>query len=322
METIRLGRTEVEVPRVALGTWGHGGPKLVGKHPVGWSGLDVGAAREALLLAFERGLTHWDTADVYGDGRAESSIGRLWSDVPRERIFLASKVGWAAGGHDHFYHPEQIRRQLERSLANLRTETIDLYYLHHCDFGPEDEYLDDAIALLRKFRDQGKIRFIGLSDWKSKKVAEYAPRVDPDVVQPYRNVVDDTWESSGLKLWVEDSDVGVAFFSPLKHGLLLGRYREPPELGAGDHRSRIPGFSDPDQLAHFRQCRRAVEARFPALPHPVLSCLIGALLTDTVSGCVLVGLRQPQHVEAASQAGTPLSEEDAAWVRGLYRGEI
>ena len=322
METIRLGRTDVEVPRVALGTWGHGGPKLVGKHPVGWSGFDAEAARKALLLAFDRGLTHWDTADVYGDGLAERSIGSLWPDVPRDQIFLASKVGWAAGGHDHFYHPEQIRQQLEQSLANLRTDTIDLYYLHHCDFGPEDEFLDDAIALLRRFRDQGKIRFIGLSDWKSKKVVDYAPLVDPDVVQPYRNVVDDTWESSGLKGWVESHDVGVAFFSPLKHGLLLGRYRQPPELGVGDHRTRIPGFRDPDQLAHFRECRRAVESRFAALPHPVLYCLIGALLTDAVSGCVLVGLRQPHHVEAASLVGTPLSEDDAAWVRSLYRGKV
>jgi aryl-alcohol dehydrogenase-like predicted oxidoreductase len=276
----------------------------------------------ALLLAFERGLTHWDTADVYGDGRAERSIGALWPEVPRDRLFLASKVGWEAGGYNHFYHPEQVRKQLELSLTNLQTDYLDLYYLHHCDFGPADKYLDDTIDLLRGFREEGKIRFIGLSDWKSEKVARYAPRVDPDVVQPYRNVVDDTWRRSGLKDWVERNDAGVAFFSPLKHGLLLGRYREPPELGVGDHRNRVPGFKDPDQLALFRECRAAIEERFPSIPHPVLSSLIGVLLTDAPTGCVLVGLRQPRHVEAATLVGSPLTEEDAAWVRRLYRGEI
>lgn len=322
METVRLGRTGVQVPRVALGTWGHGGPKLVGNHPVGWSGYDRQAARDALLLAFERGLTHWDTADVYGDGQAERSIGALWPRVPRDQVFLASKVGWEAGGYSHFYHPIQVRKQLELSLTNLQTDYIDLYYLHHCDFGSADEYLDDTIGLLRSFREEGKIRFIGLSDWKSEKVARFAPAVDPDVVQPYRNVVDDSWEGSGLKDWVESNDVGVAFFSPLKHGLLMGRYQEPPSLGVGDHRNRIPGFKDPDQLAHFRECRAAVERRFPSLPHPVLSCLVGVLLTDAPTGCVLVGLRQPHQVEAAALVGAPLSSEDAAWVRKLYRGEI
>ena len=322
VETIRLGKTGVQVPRVALGTWGHGGPKLVGKHPVGWSGYDRQAARNALLLAFERGLTHWDTADVYGDGRAERSIGALWSQVPRDRVFLASKVGWEAGGYKHYYHPEQVRKQLELSLTNLRSDYIDLYYLHHCDFGPADEHLDATIDLLHEFREEGKIRFIGLSDWKSEKVARYAPVVHPDVVQPYRNVVDDSWERSGLKDWVESDEAGVAFFSPLKHGLLLGRYQEPPALGVGDHRNRVPGFKDPDQLKHFRDCRAAIEERFSSLPHPVLSCLVGALLTDAPTGCVLVGLRQPRHVEAAALVGSPLSEEDAAWVRKLYRGEI
>lgn len=322
VEQVRLGRTEVMVPRVALGTWGHGGPKTVGKHPVGWSGYDPEAARAALLLAFDRGLIHWDTADVYGDGQAERSIGRLWGALPRDQVFLASKVGWDPGEYAHFYHPDQIRQQLKLSLANLQTDYLDLYYLHHCDFGPGDEYLDDAVALLRRFRDEGKIRFIGLSDWKSAKVAHYADRVDPDVVQPYRNVVDDSWESSGLRTWVEENDAGVAFFSPLKHGLLLGRYEAPPFFGPGDHRNRIPGFSQPSQLAHFRQCRKAVEGRWDAITQPVLHALIGTLLSDASSGCVLVGLRQPRHVEAAALIGTSLTTEDAAWVRNLYRGDI
>ena len=124
-----------------------------------------------------------------------------------------------------------MREQAERSLRNMRTDVIDLYYFHHCDFGPDDVYFDGALETMRRLRDEGKVRFIGLSDWDASRIMRFIERVDPDVVQPYRNLVDDGYESSGLKQWVDRHDLGVAFFSPLKHGLLLGKY---------DSRSSLP----------------------------------------------------------------------------------
>ena len=317
--TVRLGRTGAEVPRVSIGTWGHGGTKTVRGRPVGWSGFDEAKAAAALRRAYELGLTHWDTADVYGDGQAETRIGSLWGEIDRDRIFLATKVGWDAGAFDHAYDPQQIRNQMERSLTALRTDYIDLYYFHHCDFGKQDKYLDDALALLQSLRAEGKIRFIGLSDWQSEKVLHYSRRVDPDVVQPYRNVVNDSYDSSGLRAWVDEHDIGVAFFSPLKHGLLLGKHETPPTLEKGDHRSRIPEFSEPEALAHYRHCREEVTIRFSDHSEPVLHALVGALLSDSPTGCVLLGARWPEHAEAAAVIGEALSPEEASWVRVLYR---
>ena len=318
MRRIRLGRTDTEVSSISVGTWGHGGAKSVRGRPVGWSGHDNRQATAALRRAYELGLNHWDTADAYGDGQAESLIGALWEDIARDDVFLASKVGWDPGPHRHFYDPQQIRRQLARSLSLLRTDRIDLYYFHHCNFGPGDRYLDEAIELFRRFQAEGKIRFIGLSDWKSSRVTRYAPRIDPDVVQPYRNVVDDTYRSSGLQKWVEAHDTGVAFFSPLKHGLLTGKHERPPDFEEGDHRSAIPEFQNPEALAHYRHCREELQSRFGGQPEPVLHALVGALLADTPTGCALVGLRRPEHAEAAAAAGESLSSEDARWVRDLY----
>ena len=286
---------------------------------MGWSGQDDGSARNALRNAWQLGLTHWDTADAYGNGHAEELIGGLWHEVPRSDIFLASKVGWEKGQAEHGYEPGQMRRQIDGSLARLKTNTIDLFYLHHCDFGPDDRYLEPAVEVLRNYRKAGKIRWIGLSDWDSGRVAAYAPRVEPDVVQVYRSVLNDTFEQSGLAAWVAGVDAGVCFFSPLQHGLLLGKYDTPPDFERGDHRTRRAEFQDPTLLTHLKHCRAAVASRFDTRKQPILDALIASVVADSHSACALLGLRRPEHALAAAEIATDLSVADLEWVRQLYR---
>src|SRR6266571_3876840 len=111
MQTVRFGRTNVRVPAISLGTWGHGGPNISEGVSVGWSGHDDRAAKEALIEAHRCGITHWDTADAYGGGRAERLIGEAFDVVPRREIFLASKFGWVKGPSKHFYDPQFMRSQ-------------------------------------------------------------------------------------------------------------------------------------------------------------------------------------------------------------------
>jgi aryl-alcohol dehydrogenase-like predicted oxidoreductase len=320
MRRVRFGRTEQKVSAIGFGTWAHGGPMTVGNQPVGWSGHDELKAREALMRAWELGINHWDTADVYGDGQAERLIGSLWEDLPRAEIFLATKVGWDRGRYPHYYHPDLIRARAERSLELLRTDRIDLYYLHHCDFGRNDRYLEPAAECLLRLREEGKVRFLGLSDWSSKKLARVSAKMDPDVVQAYRNVLDDSYEASGLKGWVEKNDAGVAFFSPLKHGLLLGKYRQPKEFPEGDMRSRFPAFRDRRLLERLRANRAAIIDRFPHHPEAPLHALTGYLLADAPTGSVLVGQRDRKQAEAAATLGEALGLEDALRVSQLYSG--
>ena len=321
MDTIRFGRTNARVPAISLGTWGHGGPNISEGASVGWSGHDDRLAKEALIAAYRRGITHWDTADAYGNGHAEQLIGQVFSEVPRKEIFLATKFGWVKGPSKHFYDAKFMRSQCERSLRNLRTDAVDLYYFHHCDFGPKDRYFDDALATMRQLHDEGKTRFIGLSDWDSSKIMRFIKRVDPDVVQPYRNVIDDDYERSGLKQWVDEHDLGVAFFSPLKHGLLLGKYDSPREFPEGDFRSGIAEFRDAAFIARMKRARDEVTRRLAADREPVLVALTGVLLAGNPTATVLLGQRNPKQVEAASTAGRPLTLDEAAWVRRLYGGE-
>lgn len=277
---------------------------------VGWTGHDDRLAKEALVAAYRAGMTHWDTADAYGNGHAEELIGEVFGEVPRSSIFLATKFGWVKGPHDDFYDPGFMREQAERSLRLMRTDVIDLYYFHHCNFGSR---FDDVLDVMHRLREEGKVRFIGLSDWDASKIMEYIDRVDPDVVQPYRNLVDDEYESSGLKSYVDTHDLGVAFFSPLKHGLLLGKYDQPVEFGEGDFRRGIADFRDPAAIARYKHAAGAISARMP-----VLNAVTGALLTGNPTACVLLGQRNARQVEAAAGAGEALPPEDAAWVRRLY----
>lgn len=312
MRKIRFGRTNVDVPAISLGTWGHGGPRVTESGAsVGWSGHDDSQAKRALVAAYRAGMTHWDTADAYGDGHAEELIGEVWSEVPRAEIFLATKFGWVTGPSGVFYDPKFMREQAERSLRNMRTDVIDLYYFHHCTFGG---HFDDVLEVMHRLREEGKVRFIGLSDWDASQIMKYIDRVDPDVVQPYRNLVDDYYESSGLEAYVDTHDLGVAFFSPLKHGLLLGKYDAPVEFPEGDFRSTVADFRDAEAIARYRRASQVVGARID-----VLAAVTGALLTGNPTACVLLGQRNVRQVDAAANAGEALSPEDAAWVRAQYR---
>ena len=323
MRMIRFGRTNLTVPAVSLGTWGHGGEnKSASGESVGWSGHDDATAREALIAAWANGITHWDTADVYGSGHAESLIGSVWDDVPRNEIILATKVGWDAGEFGHYYHPEQIRRQMEASLENLRVDVIDIYYFHHCDFGPEDVYFADALDAMLRLREEGKFRFLGLSDWNLRKIMKFMSRVDPDVVQPYRNICDDDYAGSGLRAWIDQHDLGVAFFSPIKHGLLLGKYDHPRKFPEGDFRRNIPEFGNTESIARMKHAAATVAKRFTEHPQPVLHAVVGALLADAPTATVLLGQRNARQVEAAAAIGEPLTRDEAEWVRSVYRGTV
>ncbi len=321
MRTIRFGRTNAHVPAISLGTWGHGGPNISEGASVGWSGHDDRLAKEALLTAYRNGITHWDTADAYGNGHAEQLIGEMWSDVPREKIFLASKFGWVKGPSKHFYDAQFMRSQCERSLRLMKTDVIDLYYFHHCDFGPRDEYFEPALAMMRTLRTEGKIRFIGLSDWNLRKIMKFIERVDPDVVQPYRNLIDDDYEASGLRKYVDAHDLGVAFFSPLMHGLLLGKYDKPVQYPEGDFRRGVKQFGEPKFIDRMKRAADEMRRHFADRHEPVLNVVTGALLTGNPTACVLLGQRNAKQAEAAARAGEPLSAADAEWVRRVYRAD-
>ena len=319
MRKIILGRTNIEVSAISLGTWSYGGANKSGKIPVGWGGQTDDDSKAALIRTWELGINHWDTADVYGNGRSESVIGDMWETIPRNDVFIATKVGWDQGNKKHWYDVGTMRLNMERSLKNLKTDCVDLMYLHHCNFGGNDEYFDEAIEVIRKFKEEGKTQFIGLSDWSSEKIMQFIERCDPDVVQPLRNVMDDTYESSGLKKYVDDHNLGICFFSPIKHGLLTGKYTAPSQFEDGDFRSGEKAFRDTSVIQKMQDNKALLENQFSDHPNPVMHGVVGALFSDSPTGCALLGQRNVAQVEAAATLGEILSHQDTEWVKELYK---
>ena len=318
MRQVTLGRTKVPVSAISLGTWAFGGANTSGKIPVGWSGQKDVDSKNALIHAWESNINHWDTADVYGEGRAEQLIGEQWNTIPRQDIFLATKVGWDKGSHAFWYEPEHMINNMERSLRNLKTDYVDVMYLHHCNFGNNDENFEDALEAIKRFQEQGKTRFIGLSDWSCRKIVRYIDKCDPDIVQTYRNIMDDNYTSSGLKKHIDRNDIGICFFSPIKHGLLTGKYNSPQSFELGDHRSKIKQFVDETIISKMKLNKEILEKKYSREKNPVMHGIVNALFYDAPTGCVILGQRNKTQVNVASLLGEVIPEEDSEWIKSLY----
>jgi len=320
MKKITLGRTNEDVSIISLGAWSHGKQNTSGGSNVGWSNQSDQDSINALKKSFSLGLNHWDTADVYGEGHSEKIIGSMWKEISRKNIFLATKVGWDRGPHKQWYEPSYMKEKIEYSLNNLKTDCIDLLYLHHCNFGKNDETLNDALEIINKFKEQGQVRFIGLSDWSSLRIMKFVEVVNPDVVQPLYNVSDTEYDTSGLKNYVKDNNLGVCFFSPIKHGILTGKYNSIIDFEKGDFRKTVKEFGDIKFIKKMQLNRKKIEEKFPHFgDNAIMHALLGSILFDNPTGCALLGQRNENQASEAGELCKTLSKDEASWILSLYK---
>jgi hypothetical protein len=206
---------------------------------------EADAAAALLLKALDLGYTHVDTAALYGFGANETLIGRVLKGR-RNDLVLASKGGMsrnAQGQREIDGRPESIRRHCEESLSRLRTDVIDLYYLHRWD---KRVPVEESVGALAELVREGKVKTIGLSEVSAVTIRK-AHRVHPL-----------TAVQSEYSLWTRNAEVavldtcrelGIAFvaFSPLARGFLTGKLRDTSTLPPKDIRLGMPRF----QSEHF-----------------------------------------------------------------------
>lgn len=197
-------------------------------------------AAKVLEAALDLGVEHFDTANIYGAGRCETLIGNTLSHR-RSEFFLASKTGIMFDGPKRGTncHPDAVLKSLDESLARLKTDHLDLFYLHRFD---RDVPIADSVGALVRAKEAGKILSYGVSEWSAEHIRE-AHAVHPmAAVQTEYSL----W-TRNVEIAVLDTckELGIAFvaFSPLARGVLANGLRDTSTLLEGDIRYPHPRFN-------------------------------------------------------------------------------
>ncbi|WP_341913746.1 aldo/keto reductase [Ferrovibrio terrae] len=228
-----IGATGLKVSVVGFGAWGIGGKV---KDGLSYGRTDDAVSRRALAAAFDHGITLYDTAPLYGLGHSEALIGQVFSGR-RDRIVIATKVGYSDFSRRADFTPAAIRQSVEDSLQRLRTDYIDILQLH--DASPE--YLrqhPETLSALDDLRREGKLRLVGAS---VKLPADGVPMIQEHglrVIQANLSMMDRRCFESGLLDAARVGDAGVIARTPLHFGFLTGQLTGSEEFGPDDHRSR------------------------------------------------------------------------------------
>ncbi len=321
MEYRRLGTSDVRVSEVSLGCWTLGGLNWVDGMPNGWADVDEDEAIRAIHMSIDAGVNHFDNADVYGNGRAERMLAKALGER-RKDVIIASKVGHFRGTAEHAYEALHIRHQCEQSLRNLKTDTIDIYYFHHGNFGPDDCYLDEAVEMFSRLRDEGKIRLVGLSAYSSDDFVRLVPKVKPTVLQSWAHMMDDQFirPDSPVANLLAEHQMSFVAFSPLAQGLLLGKYDadNPPDFEPGDFRRGREMFSA-DGIRKANAGVERVKQRFDSTTNELARVALQYILAHDNVGCVIPGFRNTTQVSCnIAAAGKPLSGEDVSYLREAF----
>jgi aryl-alcohol dehydrogenase-like predicted oxidoreductase len=298
MHTRSFGRTGWQVAEIGFGAWGIGGSD--------WAGADDQESLATLHAALDAGINFFDTADVYGDGRSERLIARLRRER-REPFYVATKAGrrlpeqTVAG-----YSAEHLRAFVDRSLANLAVERIDLLQLH-CP-PTEVYYRPEVFGVLDDLVAAGKLQHYGVS---VEKVEEALKAIEYPRVQSVQ-IIFNAFRLRPAELFFEQArrrNVAVIARVPLASGLLAGRFTRTTEFPAADHRccnrngemfDKGETFSGVDYAVGLD----AVERLRPLVPPGATLAqfaLKWILSFDAVS-CVIPGARRPDQVRANAAA--------------------
>jgi aryl-alcohol dehydrogenase-like predicted oxidoreductase len=314
MQTVTLGATRLEVTPIAYGTWQFGGD---------WGPVDEPEAIAAIGHARSLGVNFFDTAQAYGFGRAERLLGRALAGELRSergRLVIATKGGLRMDGEKlvRDASPAWLRKGVESSLEALGTDYIDLYQVHWPD--PSTPIRETAGALAELVRE-GLIRHVGVSNYSTAQITEFAAVLPAETVQPAYHLFRRDIET-GLLPYAKAHDIGVLAYGPLAHGLLGGTITETTTFGAGDWRSHSPAFTGPG----FRRNLEVVAAlrRFAADRGATISQLAVAwVLAHPAVQVAIVGARTPAHLdESAGAAELRLSKDDLAEIDRIMAAAV
>ena len=316
-----LGTSDVKVSEISFGCWTMGGLNWVDGNPNGWANVDEDEITAGIKVAIDAGVNHFDNADVYGNGRAERMLARVFDrlGVRTNDFVIATKLGHFPGTAEHAYESAHIRHQCEQSLLNLKRDYIDLYYFHHGDFGPNAERLPEAAATLDALVAEGKVRVKGQSAYSADDFERAVPLVKPQVLQSWANALDDQFVRPGSRIGNLMEQHGMTFvaFSPLAQGRLLDKFdpAHPPAFEPGDHRRGSDAFGA-DAIAALQPKLAKLKARFGDSTEALAAAALGYILAQPHVACVIPGFRNERQARCNLAAESrPLNVDDLTFIR-------
>ncbi len=311
-----LGRTGRAVSVISLGTWQLGAD---------WGQVRPEDALSVLAASVEAGVTMFDTADVYGDGRSEQTIAEFLAANPGLEVFVATKMGRRAEQRRENYSMANFRAWTDRSRANLRTDTLDLVQLHcpPSDVITSDEVFDNLDALVA----EGVMAAYGISVETVDQALVAIARPGVASIQ----IIINAFRLKPLERVLpaaRDAGVGIIARVPLASGLLSGRYSETTTFAADDHRTynrhgesfdRGETFSGVDYDEGVRAAREFAALAASRDLSPARAALAWVAQLDGVT-TVIPGARSAEQARDNAAAGlvAPLGAEFAAAVTDLY----
>jgi aryl-alcohol dehydrogenase-like predicted oxidoreductase len=305
MDYRHLGRSGLKVSEISYGNWiTHG------------SQVEQDAAIACVRAALDEGITTFDTADVYAGTKAETVLGAALEGVRRESLEICTKVFWPTGpgANDRGLSRKHLMESAHASLRRLNTDYLDLYQAHRFD---HETPLDETMRAFDDLVRQGKVLYIGVSEWRAEEIAaalEIADSLGLDRIvsnQPQYNMIWRVIESEVIPL-CEREGIGQIVWSPIAQGVLTGKYlpgaTPPAGSRATDERGSrfISGFLEDDLLSRVQLLKPLAEQAGLTLAQLAVAWV---LQNPNVSAAIIGATRPEQVRENVRASGVRLDQD-------------
>jgi aryl-alcohol dehydrogenase-like predicted oxidoreductase len=292
MKYRKLGRTGLKVSEISLGSW------LTYGNSIGSA-----TATQTIEKAYDLGINSFDTANVYARGEAEKIVGEALGKYPRESYVLATKVfgQMGDGPNDQGLSRKHITEQINASLKRLNKDYVDLYYCHR--FDPETA-IDETLRTLDDLVRQGKILYIGVSEWTAQQIQLALGTTDQYLLdrivvnQPVYNMFNRYIEKDIIPV-SERNGISQIVFSPLAQGILTGKYTDTANLPEGTRatdpkaNSSLSRMINEDVLSKVKQ----LDGVAKELDVKLSQLALAWILRQPNVASALIGASKPEQVE-------------------------
>jgi len=306
-----LGRSSLTVSSIALGSW----LTYAG-------GIEQSQGIACIHAALDLGINFFDTANIYGRGAAESLLGDALQGIPRDRYVLATKLFYPMTEQDRGLSRAQVFKQLDASLTRLRTDHVDLYQCHEYD---DEVPLEETLDALSQAVSQGKVRYIGFSNWTAEQVERAAQVTGVERFVSSQPQYSMLWRQPEADLFPTCKKHGISsiVWSPLAQGVLTGKYlpgMAPPadSRAASDSmaKSLRARFFNDTTLEAVQALRPIASAAGLTLPQLALAWV----LRDEGVAAAIVGASRPEQLaQSASASGIRLGASTLQAIEAVLR---